>query len=76
MPAAAFDDAHPLASPLHRMAERIARNREVLGLHYPTDSRAGKSLAAAVFPLLKKCPSLQGSNGVLARAKAEWSYGS
>jgi len=28
----------PLGSPLERMAQRIARNREVLGLHYPSDS--------------------------------------
>jgi len=33
-------------SPLFRMAERIARNREVLGLHYPSDSAAGAYLAS------------------------------
>jgi hypothetical protein len=60
---------------LDRLAERIARNREVLGMHYPCDSRAGKELAWASFELLKRCPSLQGLKGepgVLELARDEW----
>jgi membrane-associated phospholipid phosphatase len=75
LPQAAFNPERPHASPLDRVAERIARNREVLGVHYPCDSRAGKQLAEAIFPLLMKCPSLQGLNGepgVLQLAKDEW----
>lgn len=33
-------------------AARIAQNREVAGLHYPSDSAAGKSLAEQLVPLL------------------------
>jgi membrane-associated phospholipid phosphatase len=65
MPQAASEAACPEASPLARLAERIARNREVIGLHYPCDSRAGKQLAEASRVLLMKCPSLQGEDGIL-----------
>jgi hypothetical protein len=37
---------------LRKLAERIGRNREVLGLHYPTDSAAGRSLARQIYQLL------------------------
>ena len=40
------------ASLLTRLAERVARNREVLGLHYRSDSEAGKNVAAQILPLL------------------------
>ena len=54
---------------LDRMAERIARNREVLGVHYPSDSAAGKDLAAQTFPLLDAGPMFR---ALKAAAKAEW----
>ncbi|WP_439579026.1 phosphatase PAP2 family protein [Elioraea sp.] len=65
------------------MAERIARNREVLGLHYPSDTAAGRTLAERIWPTLKACPSIHapdgtegglfdGAGGLLAKAKAEW----
>lgn len=44
--------------PLYRIAERIARNREVLGLHYPSDSVAGRVLAEQTCLLLKKCETM------------------
>ncbi|HEY0204052.1 MAG TPA: phosphatase PAP2 family protein [Acetobacteraceae bacterium] len=37
---------------LATLADRIARNREIAGLHYATDSLAGKAVAAAVHTLL------------------------
>jgi hypothetical protein len=55
--------------PLQCLADRIARNREVMGLHYPSDSRAGKILADETFKLLKKCPTVQ---EMIDRAKSEW----
>lgn len=39
--------------PVFRLAERIGRNREVLGLHYPSDSKAGRALAAHAFTALQ-----------------------
>ena len=38
-------------NPLERLAQRIARNREVLGLHYPSDSVAGRQLAEQTFAM-------------------------
>jgi membrane-associated phospholipid phosphatase len=63
----------PPWSPLERMAQRIARNREVMGLHYPSDSRAGKLLAEQSFKLLMRCNSIRHpTNGLLALARREW----
>lgn len=50
-------------------AERIAKNREIAGVHYPSDSEAGKLLAEQLLPLLlenKEFVTLFNS------AKAEW----
>jgi hypothetical protein len=50
-------------------AQRIARNREIAGLHYPSDSKAGALLAEQLFAKLKKDPSFSKR---LKAAKAEW----
>jgi len=47
--------------PLRMMADRIARNREVIGKHYPSDSAAGRDLADGSFNILLRCPSLVGT---------------
>ena len=65
MPAEAHDA-------LDRMAERIARNREVLGVHYPCDSAAGKSIATQTFPLLDRGPLF---TALKNDAKKEWQGG-
>jgi hypothetical protein len=55
--------------PLRQMAARIARNREVLGLHYPSDSVAGKTLADRTFtPMI----GLTRLTNVVAVARKEW----
>ena len=41
---------------LNALADRIARNREVAGVHYPSDSFAGKQIAQKAFLLLQACP--------------------
>jgi len=56
LPAAMNPGGGGVASLLDRMAERVARNREVLGLHYPTDSTAGKQLAENCLDILQHCP--------------------
>jgi membrane-associated phospholipid phosphatase len=37
---------------LTRLADRIARNREIAGLHYPSDTAAGVDLASKLFAIL------------------------
>ena len=55
--------------PYLEMAERIARNREVMGLHYASDSQAGKELSAHVFKVLRALPGLK---DLWKEALAEW----
>jgi membrane-associated phospholipid phosphatase len=57
------------AVPLQRLADRIARNREVLGMHYRSDSEAGRTLAEQTFPLLSGCASVV---TLIKDAKKEW----
>jgi hypothetical protein len=52
-----------------RLAQRIARGREVLGLHYPSDSAAGAVLAADVATAFMACPTV---TRLIAAAKLEW----
>jgi membrane-associated phospholipid phosphatase len=54
---------------LDRLAERVSRNREVLGLHYPSDSAAGRLLAAYSLYLLLQCPSVL---AIIVSARQEW----
>ena len=56
-------------------AGRIARNREIAGLHYESDTKAGVALAHAILPLLQ-APLPGGRPSCYRRAvlaaKAEW----
>jgi hypothetical protein len=67
-----------LDGPLFWLAARLARNRERLGLHYPSDSSASRHLAGGVWnaifpagnaPAALHVPTLQ---RVLKHARAEW----
>ena len=58
---------------LETLGYRMGRNREIAGLHYPSDSVAGRKLAwdikeYIVKTMLKKGPLL----ALLDLAKAEW----
>lgn len=55
--------------PLMEMATRIGMNREIAGVHYPSDSNAGRDLARQVFDLAKGGKLFQEH---LAEAKVEW----
>ena len=60
---------------LHDIATRIARNREVLGVHYPSDSEAGRQLAEQIFETLFACTSIGdaiGGTGLANEARREW----
>lgn len=50
-------------------AKRIAHNREIAGLHYPSDSKAGALLAKQLFKQLMKNPAFVEH---LEKAKTEW----
>jgi PAP2 superfamily len=50
-------------------AKRIARNREIAGLHYPSDSKAGAILASQLHKKLMENPYFLNH---LKQAKAEW----
>lgn len=52
-----------------RMAQRIARGREVLGLHYPSDTVAGERLAEEVAVAFMSCPTV---SRLVTAARHEW----
>lgn len=68
LPAVASDG---LTDALDRVAERVARNREVLGVHFRRDSLAGKALAedTATINIFNACPTVA---ALTADAKDEW----
>lgn len=49
MPNEVSDEYRPV---LRALADRIARNREIAGLHFPSDSAAGEALAGRIFAIL------------------------
>jgi hypothetical protein len=58
---------HPATEELHRIAGRIAENREWAGLHYRSDTDAGRLLAERFLPYLADaCAEL------MREAQAEW----
>ncbi len=50
-------------------ADQVARNREIAGLHYPSDTRAGVLLAQQLFSIMMENPRFK---KLLAAAKTEW----
>ena len=73
-------DTNGLKESLQVLARRVARNREIAGLHFESDSAAGKRLAEAAFGVLTQ-PDPQLSteyairpfgSAVIAAARREW----
>ena len=54
---------------LRALADRIAQNREIAGVHFGADTDAGSTLAERLFPLLEKGSTF---SYVADKAKAEW----
>ncbi len=52
-----------------RLAQRIARGREVLGLHYPSDSAAGLFLSEQIADTFLACPTVA---RLATAARHEW----
>ncbi|WP_262299508.1 phosphatase PAP2 family protein [Microvirga sesbaniae] len=58
---------HPGSAELFNAAQRVAGNREWAGLHYPSDTQAGKHLARRFLPyLVEACADM------LGEAREEW----
>lgn len=58
---------HPGSAELFNAAQRVAGNREWAGLHYPSDTEAGKQLARRFLPyLVEACADMLGA------AREEW----
>ncbi|MFT6459592.1 MAG: hypothetical protein ACJARR_002693 [Pseudophaeobacter arcticus] len=71
--AALFDEgeAHAMARYAAALAQRIAENREIAGVHFRSDTQAGQQLAKDTFHgFLKEMPEVK---ALLAEARAEWS---
>ena len=56
---------------LWTLADCIARNREIAGLHYPSDSAAGEAFAYWVHSLMNVAGQTHYQQAVLAAA-GEW----
>ena len=59
-----------LSKPALAMARRIGENREVAGVHFPSDTKASVTLAPHVMELLKRTPRF---GEILERAREELS---
>jgi len=66
------DDLGAVSSNLRTLAIRVARNREIAGLHCPTDSAAGRRLADTIAPFLTGMGSTTWFGKAVAAAKNEW----
>ena len=75
------DNPNVLNGPLFWLARRVAKTRERMGLHYPSDSAAGRHLAGGIWSIVITQPSGTVSapaidvptlKRILARASAEW----
>jgi hypothetical protein len=60
-----------LTKDLAVLADRIARNRELAGLHYKNDSTGGAELAKALFATLTS-GGVSKFDEAIAEAKSEW----
>ncbi len=57
---------------LGALARRIARNREIAGLHYASDTAAGQKLAQAIFNVLNDGAKMPRFAAALNKARNEW----
>jgi hypothetical protein len=64
-----------ISSNLRALAHKVARNREIAGLHYRTDSDAGRRLADEIAPFLTRMGEDTWFGKAVAAAKTEWRDG-
>ena len=70
MPAA---DQAVLSADLTILADTIARNREIAGLHYPKDSEGGGRLADLLNSVILTANVVPLFDGAITVAAGEWS---
>ncbi len=73
LPATPIDYSGPIGVVLDALAARIARNREIAGVHYESDSMAGAHLAPQIFAVLSDETKVPRFNVAMSHAQAEWS---
>jgi membrane-associated phospholipid phosphatase len=61
-----------ISSNLRTLATRIARNREIAGLHYPSDSNHGRALAGTIAPFLTGMGANTWFGKAVTDAQGEW----
>jgi membrane-associated phospholipid phosphatase len=74
LPAAQKPQMQPMRDDLKVLADRIARNREIAGLHYPSDTAAGVVLANQVLALLSGMPAASPYRTAVTNAVTEWTW--
>jgi len=74
LPTAQKPQMQPMRDDLKVLADRIARNREIAGLHYPSDTAAGVVLANQVLALLSGMPAASPYRTAVTNAVAEWTW--
>jgi len=62
----------PLHDPLDVLAERIGRNREYAGVHYPSDTDRSLALAKPVFDILNNEDLVPEFRNLVELARQEW----
>jgi membrane-associated phospholipid phosphatase len=65
-------DEAAVASNVRTLAIRIGRNREIAGLHYPSDSDDGRRLAETIFPFLTGMAAGSRFATAITAARGEW----
>lgn len=60
-------ESEPAGAELFRAAREVAENREYAGLHYPSDTEAGRELARLCLPYL-----IEALDEPMRRAQREW----
>jgi membrane-associated phospholipid phosphatase len=58
--------------PLFNLARRVAQNRIVAGIHYPTDIRAGRAVATQIFLDIQRVDSIWDLGGLRGAVQAEF----
>ncbi|HYN37630.1 MAG TPA: phosphatase PAP2 family protein, partial [Rhodospirillales bacterium] len=71
-PAPGTGDLGVISSNLRTLARRVARNREIAGLHYASDSAHGQLLAKTIALFLTGMPATSWFGKAVKAAKAEW----